>query len=131
MFLDEASVIQRNITIAQYEQAIESAFREVADALAVRGTIDERLDAQRSLTDATRRSYDLANARYRSGVDSYLTTLDSQRELYGAQQGLIQTQLQALSTQVTLYKALGGGWVERREGGTPGVVSQPADTPKN
>lgn len=111
----DSAVISRDIYVAQYEQSIQSAFREVSDALAIRGTIDEQLDAQRALTDAAQRSYTLSDARYRGGIDSYLTSLDSQRALYAAQQGYITTQLSALTSQVNLYKALGGGWGERRD----------------
>lgn len=120
----EGAVVGRDIYVAQYEQTIQSAFREVSDALAVRGTIDEQLDAQRALTDAARRTYTLSEARYRGGIDSYLTSLDSQRALYAAQQGFITTQLSALTSQVTLYKALGGGWTERRDASaTPAATS--------
>ncbi|MHB1348605.1 MAG: AdeC/AdeK/OprM family multidrug efflux complex outer membrane factor [Desulfobulbaceae bacterium] len=99
----------RDIALASYEKAIQSAFREVADALAQRGTIEEQLAAQQSLTDATAASYQLSQTRYEKGVDSYLTVLDAQRSLYGAQQGLIATRLTRLLNQVTLYKVLGGG----------------------
>ncbi|MFA7346651.1 MAG: AdeC/AdeK/OprM family multidrug efflux complex outer membrane factor [Desulfurivibrionaceae bacterium] len=99
----------RDIAVARYEKAIQTAFREVADALAQRGTIDEQLAAQQSLTDATAASHRLSQARYEKGVDSYLAVLDSQRSLYGAQQGLIATRLTRLLNLVTLYKVLGGG----------------------
>jgi multidrug efflux system outer membrane protein len=99
----------RDIAVAQYEKTIQTAFREVADALAQRGTIDEQLAAQQSLTDATAASHRLSQARYEKGVDSYLAVLDSQRSLYGAQQGLIATRLTRLLNLVTLYKVLGGG----------------------
>jgi multidrug efflux system outer membrane protein len=99
----------RDIFLAQYEKAIQSAFREVADALARNGTVAEQLEAQRSLTGATSESYRLSQIRYNSGVTSYLNVLDSQRSLYGAQQGLISVNLIRLSNQVTLYKVLGGG----------------------
>ena len=101
--------VDRDIAVAQYEKAIQSAFREVADALAQRGTIDEQLAAQQSLTDATSENYKLSQARFDKGVDSYLAVLDSQRSLYGAQQGLISTRLVRLANLVTLYKVLGGG----------------------
>ena len=99
----------RDIAVARYEKAIQDAFREVADALAQRGTIDEQLAAQQSLTDATAASYRLSQVRYEKGVDSYLTVLDSQRFLYDAQQGLITTRLARLQNLVTLYKVMGGG----------------------
>ncbi|MBI1921886.1 MAG: AdeC/AdeK/OprM family multidrug efflux complex outer membrane factor [Geobacter sp.] len=101
--------VDRDIAIAQYEKAIQTAFREVADALAQRGTIDDQLSAQQSLTDATAESHKLSQARYEKGVDSYLQVLDSQRSLYGAQQNLISTRLTRLANLVTLYRVLGGG----------------------
>lgn len=97
------------IMLAQYEKAIQVAFREVADALAIRGTVGDQLAAQQSLTDATAKTYMLSDARYKAGIDSYLTLLDSQRSLYSAQQGLISVRLSQMINQVTLYKVLGGG----------------------
>jgi multidrug efflux system outer membrane protein len=99
----------RDIAVAQYEKAIQNAFREVADALAQRGTIDDLLAAQQSLNDATAESNRLSLARYEKGVDSYLNVLDSQRSLYAAQQNLITARLSRLANLVTLYKVLGGG----------------------
>jgi multidrug efflux system outer membrane protein len=107
--------IQKNIYIAQYEKAIQSAFREVDDALAARGTLDEQLAAQRALVDATAGAYGLSNLRFRNGVDSFLPVLDAQRSLYSAQQGLINLQLARLQNMATLYKALGGGLKEHSE----------------
>lgn len=101
--------VDRDIAVVQYEKAVQSAFREVADALALHGTIDEQLEAQQSLTDATAETYKLSQARYDKGVDSYLAVLDSQRSLYGAQQNLIDTRLIRLINLVTLYKVMGGG----------------------
>lgn len=103
------SEVDKKIFLAQYEKAIQSAFREVANALAQLGTIDNQLTAQQSLTQATAESYHLSNTRYEKGVDSYLTVLDSQRSYYGAQQNLIAVRLAKLINQVTLYKVLGGG----------------------
>jgi len=105
----KVSKLDRKIFLAQYEKAIQSAFREVADALAQRGTIDDQLNAQKSLTDATEVSYKLSVARYDNGVASYLDVLDSQRSLYTAQQGLISVRLARLINLVALYKVLGGG----------------------
>jgi len=105
----EVAEADRNIAVARYEKAIQTAFREVADTLAQRGTIDDQLAAQRSLTEATGESYRLSQARYGKGVDSYLNVLDSQRSLYGAQQNLIGVRLARLTNLVTLYKVLGGG----------------------
>jgi len=107
----KVSEVDREIFLAQYEKAIQSAFREVADALAQRGTLDDQLEAQQSLTDATAVSYRLSEARYEKGISSYLNVLDSQRSLYSAQQGLIAVRLSRLVNMVTLYKVLGGGGV--------------------
>ncbi|MGA7828207.1 MAG: TolC family protein [Geobacteraceae bacterium] len=105
----KVSEVDRDMAVAQYEKAIQTAFREVADALALRGTIDDQLAAQQSLTEATNESYRLSLARYEKGVDSYLNVLDSQRSLYGSQQNLISVRLARLTNLVTLYKVLGGG----------------------
>jgi len=107
--LDSAKADEK-IAVAQYEKAIQSAFREVADALATRGTIDDQFKAQQALVDATNRSYTLSDARYRKGVDSYLNVLDAQRSLYAAQQNLITIRLGRQANLVTLYKVFGGGW---------------------
>lgn len=105
----EAAEADRDIAVAQYEKAIQTAFKEVADALAQRGTIDEQVRAQQSLTDASAETYRLSQARYERGVDSYLSVLDSQRSLYSASQSLITVRLSRLNNLVTLYKVLGGG----------------------
>jgi multidrug efflux system outer membrane protein len=99
----------REIYIAQYEKAIQAAFREVADTLAQRGTIGSQLAAQEALVRASEETYRLSNARYMKGIDNYLNVLDAQRSLYAAQQGLITLRLARLSYLVTLYKVLGGG----------------------
>ena len=107
--LDVAEV-QRDINVAQYEKAIQGAFREVADALAERATLTEQLDARRALVDATAAGFRLSEARYKGGVDSFLGLLDAQRTLYGAELDLIGVRLSAAANDVALYKALGGGW---------------------
>ncbi|MEI6702906.1 MAG: efflux transporter outer membrane subunit [Deltaproteobacteria bacterium] len=104
----KVSEVDRDIAVARYEKAIQTAFREVADALAQRATIDEQLAAQKSLAEATDENYRLSQARFEKGVDSYLSVLDSQRALYGAQQNLITVRLNRLAILVTLYKTLGG-----------------------
>ena len=104
------SETDREIILADYEKGIQIAFREVADALAGRGTIDDQLASQHALVAATQRTYDLTEARYRAGIDSSLSLLDAQRELYASQQTLIVTQLTRETNLVTLYKVLGGGW---------------------
>ena len=106
------ATVQKNIHIVQYEQAIQIAFREVADALAGRGTLDTQIAADQALVEATSESYRLSDMGFRGGVNDYLSVLDSQRSLYTAQQTLIAVKLARLQNLVTLYKALGGGWTE-------------------
>ena len=103
------SKVQRDIALAQYEKTIQTAFREVADVLAVQGTVDRQLSAQKSLTDAVADTYRLSNDRYLKGIDSYLGVLDAQRSLYAAQQGLISLRLAKIATQIRFYAVLGGG----------------------
>jgi len=105
----DATKVQKDIALAQYEKAIQTAFKEVADALAVRGTVDEQVSAQQSLVDALSRTYRLSATRYAKGIDSYLGVLDAQRSLYAAQQVLIALRLAKLANQVRLYAVLGGG----------------------
>ena len=101
----------RDIAVAQYERAIQSAFREVADALAGQATFGEQLRAQRAVADAEQERFKLSDLRYRSGAASYLDLLDAQRSLFAAQQAAVQADLQRLQNQVTLYRVLGGGWM--------------------
>jgi multidrug efflux system outer membrane protein len=102
--------LQKDITVAQYEKSIQTAFQEVADGLAARQTFTDQLNAQRDFVAANQAYYDLAQHRYRSGVDSNLTFLDAQRSLFSAQQGLIVDRLAQLVAEVNLYTALGGAW---------------------
>ena len=106
--------LAREIAVAQYEKAIQTAFREVADALAGRATLGEQLRAQTAQAQAEAARLRLADLRYRNGVASYLDVLDAQRSLFAAQQAVVQVQAQQLQNQVTLYKVLGGGWSEPR-----------------
>ncbi|HET7626291.1 MAG TPA: efflux transporter outer membrane subunit [Verrucomicrobiae bacterium] len=106
----DVSKISKQIQIASYERTIQTAFREVADALAVRAVVDQKLEAQAQLVKAEQRRFDLTNARYRQGLDSYVDVLLAQQDLYAAQQNLLQFQAARLSNAVTLYRALGGGW---------------------
>jgi outer membrane protein, multidrug efflux system len=99
---------QRELFLAQYEQTIQTAFREVADALARQGTLREQLAAQQLLVDAARDSYRLAEARYRGGVDSFLASLEAQRTLFSARQSLLAARLSRAQTLVALYRVLGG-----------------------
>ncbi|ENX00254.1 hypothetical protein F899_02447 [Acinetobacter sp. CIP 101934] len=103
------SETDQQIALSDYERSIQSAFREVNDALAVRQNIGDRLAAQRRLVDATNTTYRLSNARFRAGIDSYLTVLDAQRTSYAAEQGLLLLEQANLNNQVELYKSLGGG----------------------
>ena len=106
----EVAQVNREIAIAQYERSIQTAFREVADALAGRAMLGEQLRAQAAQVNALSVAYRLADLRYRAGAASYLDTLDAQRSLFTAQQALVQTRALALQNAVTLYRALGGGW---------------------
>jgi multidrug efflux system outer membrane protein len=99
----------REIAVAQYERAIQVAFREVADALAARATLGDELAARQALADAAGGTFQISEARYREGVDSYLSLLDAQRELYTAQQGLVSARVERAVNFVTLYRVLGGG----------------------
>ncbi|MBX3622908.1 MAG: efflux transporter outer membrane subunit [Rhizobacter sp.] len=102
----------REIAVAQYEKAIQSAFREVQDALAGRATLGEQARAQLAVANAEQTRFKLADLRYRNGAASYLDVLDAQRSLFTAQQAVVQVQAAVVQNQVTLYKVLGGGWTE-------------------
>ncbi|MGE4429561.1 MAG: efflux transporter outer membrane subunit [Sphingobium sp.] len=99
----------RDAMVATYEKTVQTAFREVADALARRGTIDTQVEAQTSLRDNSQGAYRLSEARFKAGIDPFLTTLDSQRSYYSAEQSLLATQLVREANAVELYRALGGG----------------------
>ena len=114
----------RDTALAQYDKAVQTAFREVADALADRATLADRLQAQQSLQAATLKALQLSEARYRLGADSYLPVLDAQRALYSAQQTLIGLALAEQANRITLYKVLGGRWIDTTPGdstATPGT----------
>ncbi len=95
--------------VSTYEKTVQTAFREVADALAQRGTIDEQIAAQTARVGAANVALRISDARYRAGVESFLNTLDSQRSAYAAQQQLVTTRLTRISNLVELYRSLGGG----------------------
>ncbi|PXW91976.1 multidrug efflux system outer membrane protein [Sphaerotilus hippei] len=107
--LDSAKAAQ-GIALAQYEQAIQAAFREVSDGLSQRTSISAQLQSQRALLTASEQVLKLSEARYTHGVDSYLPVLDAQRSRYSAAQGLISLRLNKLNNDLALYKGLGGGW---------------------
>lgn len=124
-----AAKVQREIAVTQYERAIQAAFREVADTLAVRGTVDQEVAAQQSLVNAFGDAYRLSNSRFDKGIDSYLGVLDAQRSLFAAQQALVFLRLQKLANEVQLYAVLGGGW---QTNSSPGLVAAAVspDNPK-
>ena len=109
----DAAQVRKRIEIARYERAIQIAFREVADALAARSAYDDQLEAQTARVAAEQRRYDISDQRYRAGIESYLSVLDAQRDLYVAQNQLIEVRLGRLTNLADLYRALGGGWRER------------------
>lgn len=98
----------QRIALAQYDKAVQTAFKEVADVLADRAQWSERLRAQEGMVQATQKAFDLSDARFKSGSDNYLTVLDAQRSLYAAQQTLLTLRLGEQVNRVTLWKVLGG-----------------------
>jgi NodT family efflux transporter outer membrane factor (OMF) lipoprotein len=104
------SQAQRDIAVAQYEKAVQSAFRDVADALAGRATLAEQLDAQQAQADAEAKRFALSSLLYENGVASSLDLLDAQRALFAARQALVQTRLLLLQNRIAVYRAIGGGW---------------------
>ena len=102
--------IDRDIAKAEYEQAIQAAFRDIADALATRSTINERINATENLADASAKTYALAEARFRNGVDDYLAVLDAQRADYAARQELVGARLAEAANIIAIYRALGDGF---------------------
>ncbi|RXZ34003.1 efflux transporter outer membrane subunit [Oxalobacteraceae bacterium CAVE-383] len=114
--------VEKRIEIANYEKAIQTAFREVADGLAARGTYDNQIGSLERFVYSQDRRLALSNLRYRNGVDSYLTVLTAQTDLYNAQLSLISARLQRLTNLVSLYQTLGGGWIEHT-----GDQPRPAD----
>ncbi|MBC8023707.1 MAG: efflux transporter outer membrane subunit [Burkholderiales bacterium] len=118
----DVAKIGKDIGIAQYEKAIQTAFREVADGLAARGTFDDELAALERYASAQQRSLELSTFRYRNGVDNYLTVLTAQTGYYNAQLSVVATRLARLTNLVDLYRALGGGWIQKT-GDTPRPVA--------
>lgn len=101
--------VRKSIAVAQYERAIQSAFREVSDGIAGRETFGLQLEAQRKGLAAAERRAELSRLRYRAGVDSRLELLDAQRSEYAARLALLELRRQELSNAAGLYRALGGG----------------------
>nr|WP_084531129.1 efflux transporter outer membrane subunit [Burkholderia sp. WSM2232] len=106
----DVAKIEKQIEVADYESAIQTAFKEVANALTARATYVDQVQADREYVASAQSYYTLAEARYKAGTDSFLTLLDAQRTLYTAQQQLATDILSRQSNLVTLYKVLGGGW---------------------
>jgi multidrug efflux system outer membrane protein len=121
----DVAKIQKDIGIAQYEKAIQTAFSEVANGLAARGTFDDEVAATQRYTQAQRRTLELSTSRYKNGIDPYLTVLTAQTGYYTAQLALVNTELLRLTNLVDLYRALGGGWIAHT-GDVPRAV--PPDT---
>lgn len=117
------SKADREIALTKYEKAIQTAFKEVADVLAVNGTVGQRVAAQQSLVDTLAETHKLANSRYVMGIDSYLGVLDAQRSLFAAQQALVYLRQEKLANQVRLYAVLGGG-VEYSEATETSVIKK-------
>jgi multidrug efflux system outer membrane protein len=111
----ETAKVNKDIAIAQYEKAIQSGFKEVADALAGRATLGEQLRAQTAQLNATQTTMQLTDLRFKAGAASSFDVLEAQRSLFSAQQAQVQVQAQQLQNLVTLYKVLGGGWTEPAE----------------
>ncbi|HEX7046809.1 MAG TPA: efflux transporter outer membrane subunit [Gammaproteobacteria bacterium] len=105
----ELAKVRKHAAVVQYEQAVQTAFREVADALVARATLNDQLSAQRRLRDAQAERLALARQRYEAGAASYLEVLDAEREFFAAEQALVQVRQQQLASAVGLYRALGGG----------------------
>ncbi|MGY4831263.1 efflux transporter outer membrane subunit [Sphaerotilaceae bacterium SBD11-9] len=108
----DAAKVNREIAVAQYEKSIQTAFREVSDALAGRATLTEQTRAQVAQAAAEKKRFDLTDLRYRNGASSYFEVLEAQRALFTAQQAAVLTQAAAVQNQIALYKVLGGGWTE-------------------
>jgi len=105
----DLAVVRRDLAVTDYERTIQTAFREAADALVARGTLEEQVEAQRLVREAQADRLNLADQRFRAGVASTLDVLDAQRELFTAEQSLVQTRLQRLTNAVDVYRTLGGG----------------------
>ena len=109
----DVATVQKDINVAQYQKAIQTAFREVADGLAARGTWDDEVASLERFTAAQQSTLDLSELRFKNGVDNYLTVLTAQTGLYSAQLALVQARVARLTNLVDLYQFLGGGWIER------------------
>jgi multidrug efflux system outer membrane protein len=130
----DVATVQKDINVAQYEKAIQTSFREVADGLAARGTYDDEVASLERLTEAEQHRLDLSDMRFRNGVDPYLSVLTAQTDLYSAQQTLVAGRLARLTNLVDLYRSLGGGWIEHTGDAPPpaedvGSIASPSPSP--
>jgi multidrug efflux system outer membrane protein len=130
----DVATVQKDINIAQYEKTIQTAFREVADGLAARGTFDDEVASLERFTAAQQSSLDLSELRFRNGVDNYLTVLTAQTGLYSAQLTLVTARQARLANLVDLYRSLGGGWIEHTGDAPPpaedvGSIASPSPSP--
>lgn len=105
----DVAKIERAQTLANYERAIQTAFKEVSDVLATRATLGEQLASQYRLQDNFDQTFEIADARFKAGISNYLDVLDAQRSLFSTQQGILDLELQKIISQIELYQALGGG----------------------
>ncbi|MGP4974401.1 efflux transporter outer membrane subunit [Psychrobacter alimentarius] len=105
----DVAKIEREQTLTNYESSIQTAFREVSDVLATRATLGEQLESQYRLQDNFEQTYQIADARFKAGIDNYLDVLDAQRSLFSTQQGILDLELQKIVSQIELYQVLGGG----------------------
>jgi multidrug efflux system outer membrane protein len=105
----DVAKIEREQTLASYENTIQTAFREVSDVLATRATLVDQLDAQYRLQDNFEQTYQISDARFKAGISNYLDVLDAQRSLFSTQQGILNLELQKIISQIELYQTLGGG----------------------
>jgi len=127
----DVATVQKDINVAQYEKTIQTAFREVADGLAARGTYDDQVASLERNVEASQRFLDLAQQRFQSGVDSYLNVLTAQTTLYTAQQTLVAARMARLTSLVDLYRALGGGWIEHTGDAPPAAENIGSMAPHN
>ena len=106
----KAAKVENTIRLTVYEKSIQTAFREVSDALSARVTVLDQLDARRARVAAEETRHRLSELRYRNGRDSYLVLLQAQRDLLAARQSVVRTEYARRANIAALYKALGGGW---------------------
>jgi Cu(I)/Ag(I) efflux system outer membrane protein len=121
----ELAEVRREMSVVSYEKAIQEAFREVHEGLAVRALLSERVEARRRYLSTQRRALELASGRYQSGSLSYLDVLEAQREVFDAEMALLEARREALFNDLSLYVALGGGFPEE----PPTLGPEPPEKP--